>query len=303
MAKPDQFDFNRYLAAKRALDDRSLNQRCWDELLQRAKPTSPKRPLEILEAGAGLGTMLTRLVDWGLEGSLSYTGVDVDPSLTVHGESLLINWAKGKGWDARTGIEDGIGISAGERQIQAHLECADIFDFSTMTDRQWDLLIAHSFLDLVDIRESLLALEPLIRDQGLLYFTLVFDGVTILRPTVEPGFDERVIDCYHRSMDPPGEEGLSSGRSETGRALLDHLIQSQTEILCAGSSDWVVYPPYPPEEEYFLHHIIHFMEEALEGCVDLNPERLSHWLETRHKQIQEDQLIYIAHQIDVLARK
>jgi hypothetical protein len=126
--------------------------------------------------------------------------------------------------------------------------------------------------------------------------------VTILRPAIDPGFDEHVIDCYHRSMEPPGENALTFKRSETGRALLDRLVQSQTKILCAGSSDWVVHPPYSPDEVYFLHHIIHFMEDALQGCPDLDPDRLSAWLEARHAQIQEGQLIYIAHQIDVLAR-
>jgi hypothetical protein len=302
MPKPQHYDFVRYLAAKRAIDDRALNKRCWDKLHARVEPESSGNLFEVLEVGAGIGTMLMRMVEWGIRTDLSYIGVDADRSLVAQSESLLIDWAEGKGWKVVLDGEKGVEISAGDQKIWARLECTDVFAFAAKSARQWDLLLAHSFLDLVNLSDSLMALKPLVRKQGLLYFTLVFDGMTILLPNIEPEFDEFVIDCYHRSMDSLGEAEPQTRRSQTGRALLEQLVKGGGNIFCAGSSDWVIHPPYQADDAYFLHHIIHFMQDALEGCADLDPDRLSHWLEARHKQIQAGQLIYIAHQIDVLAQ-
>jgi hypothetical protein len=40
----------------------------------------------------------------------------------------------------------------------------------------------------------------------------------------------------------------------------------------------------------------------LTGCPDLETHLLEQWLETRHRQVEEGRLIYIAHQMDVLGR-
>ena len=56
---------------------------------------------------------------------------------------------------------------------------------------------------------------------------------------------------------------------------------------------------YPADEAYFLHFIVHTMHGALHGCDELDPVRLAAWIETRHCQIEEGELVYIAHQLDV----
>ena len=75
------------------------------------------------------------------------------------------------------------------------------------------------------------------------------------------------------------------------------------DIVAAGSSDWVVFAGadgYPADEAYFLHHIIHTIGTALTGHSRVDPERLDSWVAQRHTQIEEDALLYIAHQLDVL---
>jgi hypothetical protein len=72
----------------------------------------------------------------------------------------------------------------------------------------------------------------------------------------------------------------------------------------AGSSDWVVFARedgYPKEEAYFLHHILHFIEEELSDHPDVDVGRLAEWVRRRRRQIETNELVYIAHQLDALA--
>ncbi len=97
--------------------------------------------------------------------------------------------------------------------------------------------------------------------------------------------------------------GQPGGSSQTGRMLLEILATRDLSIFVAGSSDWVVYPPYPGDEAYFLHHLLHLIEETLREAPNFEPHRLEEWLAVRHRQVEEGRLIYIAHQLDVLGRR
>jgi len=46
--------------------------------------------------------------------------------------------------------------------------------------RKWDVLIAHAFLDLMDISAPLPMLLSLLKPGGLFYSTIQFDGATVL---------------------------------------------------------------------------------------------------------------------------
>jgi SAM-dependent methyltransferase len=179
---------------------------------------------------------------------------------------------------------------------------ADVYDFARRErgQRLWDLLIAHAFLDLVDAPRLLPELLALLRPGGLFYFTINFDGVTILEPPVDPGFDEQVIALYHRTMDERG-----AGDSRSGRHLLWQLPAAGAELLAAGASDWVVVPSrggYPADEAEFLRAILDFFENSLTGRPELDPARLAGWLARRRAQVEAGELIYMAHQMDVCGR-
>lgn len=70
---------------------------------------------------------------------------------------------------------------------------------------------------------------------------------------------------------------------------------------------------YLADEAYFCHHIVHTVESAvgavLAGETSVDPERvdlsradLRAWAETRHRQIHDGDLLYLAHNLDLLAR-
>ncbi len=55
---PDDYSFTRYLAAKKSVDDRALNEHTWQALAG----ALPHKGVQVLEIGAGIGTMVERIV-------------------------------------------------------------------------------------------------------------------------------------------------------------------------------------------------------------------------------------------------
>jgi hypothetical protein len=187
------------------------------------------------------------------------------------------------------------------------IETADVFDLLQRpgTSASWDLLIAHAFLDLIDIPAALPRLFGLLAPGGLFYFTINFDGETILEPVIDSTYDEQILSAYHHTMDARITAGRPSGDSRAGRHLFHHLRQAGGDILAAGSSDWVVFPhagQYPEDEAYFLHFITHTMDTALQGHPALESPRFQQWIAQRHAQIERGELVYIAHQLDFVGR-
>lgn len=274
--------FPRYLAAKKSIDDRALNRQVWQTLCEGL----PDGPLRILELGSGIGTMVERLVEWGaLAGGSVYTAVDTDAANMETARERLQPLTS---------------------RLRLELETCDVFEFAAREAgrRTWDLLIAHAFLDLVDVPSvlpQLFALAP----GGLFYFTLNFDGATILQPAIDPALDVHIETLYHRTMNERRVNGSAAGHSQTGRRLFGHLQAVGADILAAGSSDWVVFAGrdgYPADEAYFLHFIIETMRGALAGHPELDAHYFAAWIAQRHAQIEAGTLVYIAHQLDFVGR-
>ena len=280
--------FTRYLAAKKTVDDRALNRNVWDAFCCALPPSTMTQPLRVLEVGAGIGTMIGRLIERGALTHAVYTAIDANAeniNELKHRVKPLPN-------------------------IVVEAESIDVFDWITRVQgkREWDILIAHAVLDLFDIPRALPLLLSLLRKGGVLYSTIVFDGVTIFEPTIDAVFDAEIEQWYHRTMDERIIDGKPSGDSRTGRHLFRWFAQAGVEILQAGSSDWVVYPRgqrYQYDEQYFLHFIIDTIRSALENHPALvsRRERFQSWIATRHQQIEEGTLVYIAHQLDFVGTR
>jgi SAM-dependent methyltransferase len=305
MTVPSEFSFLRYLAAKKGVDDRALNRNVRETLtgyLLERRGTSPCR---VLEVGCGIGAMLERLLDWGVFSEAAYRGIDINPEIIGAARLRLPRYAAARGADLT--IEAGRFMFQKERQsVRVDFEAVDLFHFlAREPGRRWDLLLAHAFLDLVDLSATLPDLLALLDSRGLCYFTLNFDGATIFEPTLDPELDRQIERLYHRTMDDRRINGRLSGDSLTGRRLLGRLQAMGVQILAAGSSDWLVFAGdngYAEDEAYFLHFIIHTVGQALQGHPEIDPARLEDWLHRRHGQIDRGELIYIAHQLDVLGQ-
>jgi len=307
MSIPRHYSFTRYLAAKKSVDDRALNQHVWRMLARNLPQAAPEKPLKILEVGCGIGTMLERILELGLLTNADYTGIDAEPDNITHGTRRLPDWAAAHGFDYLPKDTSRWILSNQEQRIQASFENCDLFEFIARESghHQWDLLVAHAFLDLMNIPDTLPQMIKILAPGGLVYFTINFDGATILEPEIDPELEEQIQAQYHRTMDRRIIDGRPSGDSRAGRHLFEYLRRSGIQVLDAGASDWVVFPEtqgYPEDEAYFLHFIIHTIQQALAGQPQPDSDRLTDWVNERHAQIERGELIYIAHQLDFLGK-
>ncbi len=307
MAIPTNYSFTHYLAAKKSVDDRALNRHVWQSLRQTLPAATPETPLRVLEIGAGIGTMIERVLEQGLLTQATYTAIDADADNMTEARLRLSQWALAQRFAKTDEDPNQLRLQRKAQNITVIQETIDVFDFIAREQhrRTWDLLIAHAFVDLVDVPSTLPSLFSLLRPGGLFYFTIVFDGATILQPEIDPIFDTHVEQLYHQTMDDRVVNGQPSGDSRTGRHFFQHLQAIDAELLAVGSSDWVVFPGpngYPADEAYFLHFIVHTMQTALQGHPELDASRFAGWIATRHAQIKAKELVYIAHQLDFLGR-
>lgn len=290
-----EYSFPHYLLSKQSVDDRALNK----DVLNALKANLPRQPFRIIEVGAGIGTMLRRLVRWDIIRQCEYVMVDEMAENVEHASAWIEEWVQETSLSVeRSGSR--IRLFDGTHDIKIQMERADVFDFIQKNEEPADLLIAHAFLDLLPMPESLPKLLSLTK--GLAWLTINFDGVTTFEPTIDVTLDAQIERLYHESMDfrPTG------GDSQSGRHLFGHLRSVGAEILAAGASDWVVHAingKYSEDEAYFLHFILHFFEESLANREELDAGSFANWLDERRAQIERGELVYIAHQMDFLIRR
>jgi hypothetical protein len=310
--------FARYLAAKQTVDDRSLNAGVWQAWGRALAAAPPARPLHLLELGAGIGTMIERLLAADFldraPTALALTALDVAPELLAEAAARLPPWATAHGWQSAAPAADCLNLTRRRpdgltQTVSLHFLAATLNDYlaSTPAAPAWDALSAHAFLDLIDLARVLPPLLARLRPGGWGYFSLNFDGLTLFEPPLDPPLDAAIVRRYHAAMDAPRlPEGRAAAGSHSGRRLLTLLPQAGADIAAAGASDWVVFPQagsYPADEAYFLHHIQHFVAETLAADPEIDPTELARWLTARRAQIEAGELIFIAHQLDVLTQR
>ncbi|MCY4575220.1 MAG: class I SAM-dependent methyltransferase [Chloroflexi bacterium] len=293
MPGPEHYNTVRYLKAKAAVDDDALNARVYDALAHGISDMGGK-PLRVIELGAGVGSTFRRLFERGLLSSGEYTMVDHD-SESLEEASRAANAILDSSGGTELSVNPVVGDAVAYLQGEAE------------AGRLADVIIAQALVDLLNVPEFLGAAANALRPGGLLYLPITFDGETVFEPTANAVLNARVFDSYHRAMDDRRTpNGLPTGGRKAGRTLLTEIPQAGLEIAAAGSSDWVVYPQdggYPEDVAYFLHHIINFVWETLSENAVVFSAGLEEWVAGRHRQVELGELIYIAHQLDVLARK
>lgn len=209
---------------------------------------------------------------------------------------------------------EGFDVQENPNQIQCSREGQSIiFRFRVMEATQYlrsqstgkfDSVIAQSFVDLIDIPQTLRLLRSVIRKGGVSYFPLTFDGQTRFLPERSGSSSKEMIEYYHESMERDTENG-STGGAESGAQLLEGIPEIGA-FLAVGSSDWLVYPQegigYEGDEAYFLYHILRFVERELSSDPRLSTDTLSEWITDKREDVANERLIYQASQLDVLAR-
>ena len=294
---PMTWDYARYLAAKTTVDDRALNRQVLAELRGLMPAGAPR----VLEVGAGLGTMVARLMDWGAVGAGEYILLDADRQLLDCSRRWLCDWAAARGLRSDP-LPDGLQL--GDLRVRlVHAELGSYLEAGHAPLA--DVLIANAVLDLVDVPTVMPGLLRLLAPGGVYWFTINYDGESIFAPG-HP-YDDQVMQAYHRDMDERVRYGRPAGESRTGRHLFHNLRAAGAPALAAGSSDWVVSAApdgnYPGEEAYFLRSILDTIQNALRDRPDrVEPAHLAGWLAARGRQLAAGELVYIAHQLDFAGR-
>jgi SAM-dependent methyltransferase len=298
--------YARFLAAKTTVDDRALSRHVLAELRRLMPVGAP----QVLEVGAGLGTMVARLIDWGVVGTGEYILLDADRPLLDDSRRWLRDWAAARG--LRSDLRPD-GLQVGDLRVR--LEHAELGRYleavhgaqgaQGMQRVPADVLIANAVLDLVDVPAVLPGLLRLLVPGGVYWFTINYDGESIFAPGHL--HDDQVMQAYHRDMDERVRYGRPAGDSRTGRRLFHHLRDAGAPVLAAGSSDWVVSAGpdgnYPGDEAYFLRSILSTIQNALRSRPDwVEPADLADWLAVRGRQLAAGELVYIAHQLDFVGR-
>jgi hypothetical protein len=268
----------RYLESKRTVDDRAFDHRVRRRLLSELPP-APR----IVEAGAGTGVTVPRLLAWGVADG-DYRGIDRDGAVLDHARRT-----RAAELDADP-CEEGFRVG----DLSVRFERGDALDVGRDGAGEVDLVIAQAFLDLVPLDAALDAFGDALADDGVVYAPITFDGETVFQP--DHPADDAVIDAYHRHIDDePGRDVTA------GRHLLDRCRDRGGDLLAAGASDWIVHPrdgDYPGDERYFLDSILSFVEAAVGDEVS----GVDDWLGTRRRQLARGTLTYVAHGYDVLYR-
>jgi SAM-dependent methyltransferase len=291
------FNYARYLAAKTTVDDRALNRHVLAELGRLMPAGAP----QVLEVGAGLGTMVARLMDWGAVSAGEYVLLDADRQLLDCSRQWLRDWAAARGLRSDL-LPDGLRV--GDLRVRlVHEELGRYLEAAHGAPA--DVLIANAVLDLVDVPAILPGLLRLLVPGGVYWFTINYDGESIFTPG-HP-HDDRIMQAYHRDMDERVRYGRPAGESRTGRRLFHYLRAAGAPALAAGSSDWIVSAGpdgnYPGDEAYFLRSILNTIQNALRNRQDqVEPADLADWLAERGRQLAAGELVYIAHQLDFAGR-
>lgn len=231
-----------YLRAKQAVDSHSRNQRVWNRFVQELEQGF--RPKRVLDLGAGSGAFFAELLSGTTLRDLVYIPLDADGG-------LLKELVRSQNKDLLT-----------KRNIQIEPQEARLETFLQQSKDHYDLILTNAFLDLVHLPSLATPLFKLLTPGGMLYSTLLFDGVTTFLPELDSALDQQVEHLYHASMIQEGKSGYKAGRT-----LLALLMNSDLTILETGSSDWAIIPShgtYESHEEALLAAILDFHQEVLE---------------------------------------
>jgi len=286
----DKSDYARYLTGKKIIDDVSLNSSVWTAMCSWLKSRRDEvTPVHILETGAGIGTMIERLLDAGLPGQYIYTTVELEPGFQKVACARLQAWSQSHDYNFFTKNNQVFLLENNLNKIEINWITGDIVKImDEFTPGSFDLIIGHAVIDLLPVPLCLAGLLECIDSEGAFYFSLNYAGETVFQPS-HPD-DGAIFRAYHDDMDRRFPR-TGWRASQTGRRLGQWLVEHGHQVVAEGPSDWHLRsrPDQAVTTNLFIADILDTIEDALAGFTGL-----TEWLITRRRQLETGELQFRA---------
>jgi len=276
----ETFDYVKYLEVKKNIDDRSLNKAVWYEFSTWLKAKSHQSEgLKVLEIGAGIGTMIERLVEASLLNKCHYIALEPEYSFKVAAKNRLLSWAKNCAFNFKICSEDLWMVYGNTLDIKIEWLDAEAEKIAQLfNDESFDLILSHAVIDLLPVPEIMPGILNKLKTQGGFYFSLNFSGETEFYPNHESDVD--IAKHYHADMDSRFPD-LEWQPSRTGLELPKWLQHYGCKQIVEGESGWRL----GSEDELIIKNILDTIKKALSGYPGLK-----NWLTERYSQLQQAQL-------------
>ncbi|MFP4212002.1 MAG: hypothetical protein ACLFR8_12230 [Alkalispirochaeta sp.] len=277
-----------YLEAKRRIDDRSINRRVWDRFLRMSESVASEvAGLRVAELGAGSGTMIDRLEEWGWFAGVARGSAGITyHAYEVNDEPFPLLQGRLAAAKERDLIVDALAVSGDLRTV--------------LIDEPYDIIIAHALIDLFPPQDLPRILDRFARSGTIIYASIVFDGTTHFEPELDRDLDREILAAYHRSMSGGFARRHIVGLTDAGYTVVD-----------AGSSDWVVVPRrsgFRREEKTLIATILDMLTSSVGAMTDrgetqFSRDDLASWVARRREQAAQGSLCFEAHQLDLVIRR
>ena len=291
--------FADYLAAKFALDERSLNPEVrsafWSVL--RALPR-----IECLDVGAGAGATIRRLLASSLTQPLSLTALDSDPALLELARDSTAAHLRALGLELH--VEEGAIRAQGAWDTAIRFAAEELK--SHRPRRAYNVITAHAVLDILPLAPALRSFAAWLEPGGHLYATINYDAETALsEPYEDRKFEIELLDYYNYSMEIRRVDGQPTGGAYCGRRLAELLPECGFTVLVQGSSDWDMAPllgRYRDDDVVCLNALLEMIFSEGQRSGLFRPDLLERWHADRRCLVQQGRLALHVHHTDVLAR-
>jgi len=276
----ETFDYVQYLDLKKSIDDRSLNKNVWEVFSSWLREKIEKEAtLSVLEIGAGVGTMIERLLESSLLEKCHYIALEPEASFKEAALNRLESWSSRHNWDFEISSEDLWQIRNQQSHITVQWLKANAEEIEVLFEEEsFDLLLSHAVIDLLPVPEIMPDVLMKLKKQGAFYFSLNFSGSTEFFPEYE--MDAEISEKYHADMDSRFPESTWQP-SMTGHNLLKWLEDYGCHQLVDGESDWNL----SPTDQLFIGNILDTIKKALAGLPGLEQ-----WLVKRYKELHSGEL-------------
>ena len=291
--------FAEFLAAKFALDERSLNAEVRSLFLQclRDMPS-----LECLDVGAGTGATVQRLLRWRPSQPWRLTALDRDEGLIEVAREATRRMLAASD---RQPVGAGEALRSEDGRIEVIFATCELGAHRPRSC--YDVVTAHAVLDLVALAPTLDAFARWLRPGGLLYTSINCDGEPQIWPRYhDDGFELALLGCYTTSMEQRQVDGLRSGGAYCGRLLAALLPQEGFVLVAQGSSDWDIRPrfgAYRDRDQACLSALLDLICKEGRSSGRFEEEALQRWRGDRMRMLQACELALRIPNRDLLARR